>query len=252
MSMHIIYLLLITLVLSSCDTLTKQTHSKPFTDSSTALKKNDHSKYYTKSDTVLIIIEAGDTVRYAKSDFNTIVNTHAEFFEEYPDNPDQTYANRPAATFLSEAAKDDYYLLYAYFLQQRNGVTAFFLERQKLIDIFSNINNLFRNFQYGGTYFVHQSRRILGYAEYSVYLIPKTQEGINKTYDITKQKELYIKSLRQLINDESNIDYITLGPERISRKQKLNTLVDSLDRLITDNFYLRRAQAFQYKHYEYY
>ena len=143
--------------------------------------------------------------------------------------------------------------MYAYFLKQRNGVKEFVKQRQKLIDIYSNINSLFAYFEYGGTYFGHKSRRILGYAEYSIYLLPKTKDNITKTYDITKQKEFYIKSLRQLIIDESKIDFNTLGQEKkIERTKILNSIVDELEKLITDNFFLRRAQEFHYGHYEYY
>lgn len=75
---------------------------------------------------------------------------------------------------------------------------------------------------------------------------------MEKTYDITKQKELYIKSLRQLIDDENKIDNQFSGKEKIERTSELNKLVDQLDLLITDNFYLRRAQQFHYCNYEYY
>ncbi|MBL0153394.1 MAG: hypothetical protein IPP93_07885 [Chitinophagaceae bacterium] len=73
-------------------------------------------------------------------------------------------------------------------------------------------------FEYGGTYFTHQWGRILGYAEYSVYLLPKKASDIRKSYDITKQKELYIKSLRQLIDDESKIDFYNFKEGKIQEK----------------------------------
>jgi len=120
------------------------------------------------------------------------VDIHSKFFEDYPDNPDQAYFNaNDQEEFGSEVGQDDYYALYAYFLKQRNGVNEFVKQRQRLIDIYSNINSLFAYFEYGGTYFGHQSRRILGYAEYSIYLLPKTKDNISKTHDITKQKEFY-------------------------------------------------------------
>ena len=143
------------------------------------------------------------------------MDIHSKFFEDYPDNPDQAYFNaNDQEEFGSEVGQDDYYVLYAYFLKQRNGVKEFVKQRQKLIDIYSNINSLFAYFEYGGTYFGHQSRRILGYAEYSIYLLPKTKDNISKTYDITIQKGLYIKSLRQPIKDEGKIDFNTLGQEK--------------------------------------
>lgn len=58
--------------------------------------------------------------------------------------------------------------------------------------------------------------------------------------------------MRQLIEDESKIDFNTFGQEKIEQTQKLNKIVDELDKQITNNFYLRRAQEFQYGYYEYY
>lgn len=213
----------------------------------------DNSKYYTSQDTLTITTELADTFKFSKADFNSLVDKHPEFFENYPDNPDQAYNNiNDTYEFGSEVGQDSYYLLYAYFLKQKNGIEKYASQRQKLIDIYSNINLLFRHFQYGGTYFMHQSRRILGYAEYSIYLMPKTKQDVEKTYDIAKQKNLYIKSLRQLVEDESKIDFNSQGEDKIDRYKELYKIVDNLDGLITDNFYLRRAQEFHYGHYEYY
>lgn len=221
--------------------------------SGSAISQVDNSKYYTQEDTIFIPTEIGDTLEFAKSDFNRIVDEHPELFQEFQENPDKLYYRFVnGVDFGSEQGQDVYYALYAYFLKQENGITKYTLQRKKLIELYSNINSLFRHFQYGGTYFGHQQMRILGYAEYSIYLYPKEKDEIEKTYDITKQKELYIKSLRQLIEDESKIDYETLGKEKIIRNQKLNLIVDKIERLITDIFFLRRAQEFHYSNYEYY
>lgn len=250
-------LLISTFGLLGCNNQTKRKDPKQPIDTVAHVeksdKKPDNSKYYTTQDTIIITTEIGDTLQYAKADYNSIVDKHPEFFQSYPENPDQAYFNdKDKEQFGSEVGQDTYYELYAYFLKQKNGVEKYAHQRKKLIDIYSNINSLFGHFQYGGTYFGHQSRRILGYAEYSIYLLPKKKEDIEKTYDITKQKELYIKSLRQLIDDESKIDFNTLGNDKIERTKELNKLVDELNSLITDNFYLRRAQEFHYGHYEYY
>ena len=37
--------------------------------------------------------------------------------------------------------------------------------------------------------------------------------------------------------------------EKAKRMKELNKIVDNLDKLITDIFYLRKAQAFHYKYY---
>ncbi len=248
------YILTITIGLLSCNNQPKQADKTTTADTNTQTKKVDNSKYYTQLDTIQITNEIGDTLKYAKDKFNNIVDNHTEFFEEYPDNPDRAYFSKNSnnGEFGSETGRDNYYILYAYFLKQRNGIDTFAQRRKRLIDIYSNINSLFQQFEYGGTFFGHQSRRILGYAEYSVFLAPKYEEDISKTYDFTKQKELYIKSLRQLIDDESSIDNNTLGQEKIDRNKKLNEIVDELNMLIKHNFYLRRAQEFQYEYYEYY
>jgi hypothetical protein len=236
----------------------KKTSASETTKKTKTTTKDVNSKYYTTKDTILITNEIGETLEFSKQEFNNLIDNHPEFFNAYkeygyPQDPDQAYhCNTSSIEFSSEVGQDNYYILYAYFLKQKNGVKEYAKQREKLIDIYSNINSLFGHFEYGGTYFGHQRKRILGYAEYSIYLLPKNKDDISKTYDITKQKELYIKSLRQLIDDESKIDNETLGKEKIERTKELNKIIDDLDKLITDNFYLRRAQEFHYEHYEYY
>ncbi len=251
---NVIYILIFTVL--SCNNQSKKAEIKDTghaTENIVTKKETKNSKYYRIKDSIFIETEIGETIKYAKIDFNNIVDNHPEFFEKYPNNPDQLYFNlNDGIEFDSEVGQDTYYILYAYFLKQSNGIEKYAIQRKRLIDIYSKINSLFGHFQYGGTYFGHQSTRILGYAEYSIYLLPKTKEDISKTYDISKQKELYIKSLRQLIEDESKIDFNTLGEEKNEQTKKLNKIVNEIDKLITDNFYLRRAQEFQYVHYEYY
>ena len=248
-----IYILAIIFGLLSCNYQPKQVDKKTNANTDTKTSEVDNSKYYTKQDTILIATEIGDTLRFAKSDFNKIVDEHPELFQEFPEHPDKLYYRFvKSVDFGSEQGQDVYFALYAYFLKQRNGIEKYAQQRKNLIEIFSRINSLFGHFQYGGTYFGHQRMRILGYVEYSIYLFPKGKNELEKTYDITKQKELYIKSLRQLIEDESKIDFETLGQEKIKRTQKLNNIVDELDKLIKDNFHLRRTQEFHYSNYEYY
>lgn len=216
--------------------------------------KTDKSKYYTTKDTLIIENEIGETLKYGKEEFNEIIDNHPELISDYIQNPDLVYpCSGEKEGFNSEAGQDGYFMLYAYFLKNKNGDKKYSERRKKLINIYQNINSLFVHFEYGGTYFGHQQARILGYAEYSVYLFKQNETyALSKTYDITKQKELYIKSLRQLINDESSIDFNTTGQEKIERTKKLNKIVDDIDLAITDNFYLRRTQDFHYGHYEYY
>jgi hypothetical protein len=247
---------IIIFVLFSCNNQIQQADKVQPTDSvikSVTPSKIDNSKYYTTEDTISIATETVDTFKFGKEEFNQIVDEHLEFFDKYPSNPDQVYYSvGNHGQFSSEVGQDTYYFLYAYFLKQRNGVEKYNECRNKLIEIYTSINSLFGRFQYGGTYFGHQYPRILGYAEFSVYLYSISKDSFEKTYDIAKQKSLYIRSLRQLIVDESKIDFETLGKDKIARNAELNRIVDTINKLITDNFYLRRAQEFQSVHYEYY
>jgi hypothetical protein len=216
-------------------------------------KKIDKSKYYATQDTVTIPTDLGDTLKFGRAEFNEIMDSHPELIDDYIENPDYVYRCGGNGDFTSEAGQDSYYILYAYLLKNKNGDEKYSAIRGKLINIYSNINSLFAHFEHGGTYFGHQQARILGYAEYSVYLYKQNEaHGISKTYDITKQKELYIQSLRQLINDESSIDFDILAEEKMERAKKLNKIVGDIDRAITNNYFLRRTQEFHYSHYEYY
>jgi len=239
----------------SCTNHQKHISTKANADTSLVTLKNDknNAKYYTAKDTILIEVGNAHSLKFSKAEFNDIIDRHSEFTNDFIPEPDQAYmSNGVKGKFASEAGQDNYYILYAWFVKQKNGINKYEVRRKTLIDIYSNINSLFGSFEYGGTYFGHQYARIPGYAEYSVSLYKQSEKNLVKSYDIAKQKDLYITSLRQLIEDENSIDPETTGTDKILRKKELNEIVDKIDKAITDNFYLRRAQAFQYKYYEYY
>ncbi len=243
------------LLLLNCSNHTKRTdiNSNSETASYSQIKNSDSSKYHTTKDTLLITTEIGENLKYSKVEFNLIVDNHPEFFSDIIQDPDATYyCTADKNGFDSELGKDEYYMLYAYFLKQKNGIDKYAECRQKLIDIYTDLNFLYQYFQHGGTYFGHQRARILGYAEFSVHIYKSYEDKFSKTYDIRKQKRIYIQSLRQLVDDELQIDGETLRQDKVNRKQELNMKIDNIDKAIIDNFYLRRAQEFQYVHYQYY
>ncbi|MCS4303489.1 hypothetical protein [Chryseobacterium sp. BIGb0232] len=216
-------------------------------------KRSANSKYYTKLDTVRITTETGDNFKYSKKNFNELIDKHPEFFYDFPENPDKFYfcfGNN--AGFGSEAGQDYYYTLYTYFLKQRNGIEKYKEQRRTFIRIFSNINSIFGYIAYGGTYFGHQKKRIPAYAEYLIFLFSLDQEKANSQdrYDISKQKKLYIQSLRQIIEEENKIDFETAGQEKTDRIKKMNALVNEMDHLITNSYYLHYAQHFHYQYYQ--
>ncbi len=251
----ILYLLLFLFL--GCNNRQEQTVTGNSNDTS-IIKESSRKKYksndFIKSDSLTIITDLGDTLIYERSQINKILKENPELLNDNTQNPDQNYyCEGEKNGFNSEAGRDVYYILYAYFLKNRNGDVKYADKRKILINLFQNINSLFQKFEHGGTYFGHQYLRILAYAEYSIYLFKENEVyGISKTYNINKQKQLYIASLRQLIIDEIKMDNNTLGSDKIKRTIELNNIVNAIDSSITDNYYLRRMQEFHYGHYEYY
>lgn len=126
-------------------------------------------------------LEVGGTIAFEKEEFNRIVDAHPELYTDFPKDPDITYNNiLDKGNFESEVGKDDYYVLYTYFLRQSNGIEEYHIIRKKLNDIFQHINELFRGIQLGGTFFGHQYLRIMAYAEYAVYLYSVKGDNFEK------------------------------------------------------------------------
>ncbi len=222
-------------------------------DTAIIISDADKSKFYTTQDTVVIFDSKYESIKYCKEEFNAIVDDHPEFYDDLVYKPDWTY-HTYGNDFGSEAGQDGYYVLYAYFLRQQNGVEKYAEQRQKLTEIYLNINHLFQQIQGGGTYFGHQYYRIPAYAEYGIYELAYCEHGEkSKTYDIGKQKDLYIQSLRQLIKDENEVAAMHMPKEDIQERNKeLQKAVDEVAKNIIDFFYLRKAQEFQYSYYGYF
>lgn len=225
--------------------------------------KTDRKKYHTTSDSVIIYTKNNDTLKFSKNDFNDIIDNFLELTGDNINSPDYTFSkskvwvdlvdssgNKKHLSFGSEVGKDEFYILYAYFLKNKNGIEKYSTRRNNLIKIYTDLNSIFGELNYGGTYFGHQSSRIEGYAEFSIYWFSHYQDFFSRPYDISKQKSLYIASLKQLIRDEVAIDNnVVEKHEKAKRILALFETIDDLDKLITDNFYLRMAQSFNFDNY---
>ena len=223
----------------------------------------DKTKFYVTTDSIKIISNTSDTLIYSKQDFNEIVDNFPTLYENFPDYPDISYGrsgyyksiidknvNKKDISFSSEGGEDEFYILYAYFLKKKNIGKELAVRRNHLITIFLKINLILDILNYGGTFYGHQGSRINGYAEYAIYLYKEDSNDFNKPYDISKQKNLYINLLRQKIKDEISIDNeVPRKAEKDMRQKDLFKMVDELDKLITDNFYLTEAQQFQFLNY---
>jgi hypothetical protein len=178
--------------------------------------------------------------------------------KDYTEKPDIAYAKsqicnfdgfeKQKLNFESEVGQDNFYIWYAYFLQQKNGLKPHEALRTRLLNIFRAINKLNSRLQYGGTYFGHQISRINGYVEYEVYR-SIDDDWYKKEYNIDKQKMMFLQSLRQHVLDEEDFDYDTLGKEKIKRREELLKIIDEIGSNIITFYDLRKAQEFQYSYY---
>lgn len=204
-------------------------------------------------DTTIVTLQQ-DRFTFSRAEYNQLIELFPSLiYDEFPNHPDLSYTALMVAdsdnnfiTFTSEAGKDNYYRLYAHFLAQHNGIKKYAEQRKRLNALFDAINTLYTGLYCGGgTFQAHRQARIPGYAEYAVYQYSLYENDGAKRYSIGPQKKHYIALLRQVIADEMMVD-----DDRVdcaaSRKIELEDLVNAIDTLIDDGFYLQQALAFQY------
>ena len=218
------------------------------------------SSFFAKSDSVLVGFPGFDTATYSRTEFNDIVAHFPELYRAPIFNPDIAYngcnfSSKPAggAGFNSEAGQDEFYVLYAFFLRKRDTGRMLAGSRDTLLLIFEEINRIFDDLNHGGTYYGHQSYRILGYAEYSIYLLSQEAEDFKKRYSISAQKAAFINQLRQQIADEIGVDNELIGKDqKADARREMLKSVRKINDWIASYFYLREARKFMYEYYDVY
>lgn len=210
-------------------------------------------------DSVLVYEDDGSKGYYKKGELKRILKSYPELNNDEVLPPDEAYAKRGMGATVApcdshfwscEVCRDSYYIFYAHFLKQRYKVKKYAKEREDLIKIYRNINYIFGRLAVGGTYFGHQYQRILGYAEYSIYLLDAdNRDYYYKRYNISAQKNLYIKSLNQLVTDEVENNFDISQNDKPSLKKELLETVKQIDSLVNNYYYLTMAKEFQYSHY---
>jgi hypothetical protein len=244
--MKLAYLLLIILTLG-CQRQSKLELSE--TSKVAEVKVNPN---YIKEDSIEIDLGFEKRI-YSKDSINKIIDEHPEFFYQSINYPEIEYWSN-IGDFGSESGKDHYYILYHYFLKQRNTSKDDDVKRKRLIELFHYYNALHQRINYGSPYFGHQYHRIYGIAEYIVYW-SKDYDNSDEKYSFIKQKKLYIRLLKQYVADEIEVDVNLLIPAEKSkiqtaeRKHELDSIVNRIDSLTTDMFYLRNGQEFNYRYY---
>lgn len=205
-----------------------------------------------------IDLENNDTVSFPKEIIRQTMMDYPELYLAIPQHPDLAYAisrykenydKDIRCNWTSEVGQDNYYILYAYLLKHRNGLEKYKKMRDTLIQIYREINGINADLAEGGTYYAHQYRRIQGFAEYSIYRYKSNIDWFTKKYPISSQKSIFIKALKKYIEEEETNLYNTDKSSRIERKAESDAHVTKIDSLITNYFYLKMAQEFQYSNY---
>lgn len=251
--------LLLVIVLSGCNT---DTDKKPVGNESTIVINKpsirNKSGLYANTDSVIISSKHFDTIRYSKEEFNLIVDNFPSLYSHIPVHPDIAYAqsgyfkdiaktggDSMHLTFGGEQGQDRFYILYAYFLKNRNSEKELDDIRENLISIYQTINDIFSFLNYGGTYFGHQNNRLIGCAEYDVCQYKNLLAYTTPSKDIHKLKLLYFSTLQELIFQQSKND----REFESGRNKQIDLSLHQLEVLITNDFYLKKAQQFQYRYY---
>jgi len=269
-------IILLILVFSSFATGCQKTKKEPVKAKVNISEKKDttcllhlYDDPKLEKEKVLIYAEEGiDSVLISRNELNKIEKLFPVFKAEFPSDPNESYAGKvwenyinqdgkeESITFGSEVGRDDFCLIYAYYLKQKNGEAKFKLEREKLIKLYRAINGLYEGLNYGGTYFGHQHKRLNASVEYSIYKLKLRKEYYEKKYNFKKQKDLYIKALMQYVSDEESQDpYNQDDPrdgkgEGSERGKRLQEKIDILEKLITNYFYLNQVQNFEITYYK--
>lgn len=218
---------------------------------------------------ILIYAEEGDdSLIISRNELNKIKKLFPVFKSEYPASPNEAYSGNEwksyinhkgkeeSITFGSEVGRDNFCLVYAYYLKQKNGEEKFKSERKKLLQLYRTVNGLYEGLNYSGTYYGHQHKRLYAAAEYSIYQLSVGKEYYEKKYNFQKQKDLYIKMLVQYVEDEEsqNVDYqqdlLNSKQKACERAKKLQEKIDVLQKLTTNFFYLNQVQNFEITYYK--
>lgn len=208
---------------------------------------------FTKDSTIIKITDR-DSIVYSKSEFLFLEKNYSDLFDnKYALSPDELYQqinHKSEDTvfyhFASEVGKDDFYILYGYLLSARNRIGNYETQKKKLFNIYEIINSIHAKLLRGGTYFGHMSWRIYGYTEYGVYYDGNI---LKSKFDYSKQKELFIQSLKQSLSDEVDTDEDIINNDKAKYKKDLFELVNELDKEIDNYFYLSMARKFEYTYY---
>lgn len=209
----------------------------------------------------------GFYVEYSKNELNKIEKLFPVFKTENTSSPAISYEKCSFKKYINQEGKekiidfdtplgaDEFYLLYTFYLKQKNGDEKFKKERDKLVELYEKINWVSTSWSASTQYLFHQYRRLHGCVEYSIYLL-RVNKISNNEYNFQEQKKLFIKSLTQNVvrrRDEYLKEYPDYYDKQSIKKQTKKILdeIKILEKLITNSFYLEQTINFEREYYNY-
>ena len=202
-------------------------------------------KRIIQEDTVYISTTPGLEHYLLKEEYNTMVQQRKEFFSDSIYDPDFTYHSSYDSfediTFKSETGQDYYYLTYTYFLKKRYTHDNYQTERERLIELYNTLNDIYAIIAHGGTFFSHNKPRIPAYVEWDIYnhLVVKRAVPISES-DFELEKEAFIERNYKILESSNSFEHWGSFTEegRKATLQELELLFDSLSDKIDNPFYL--------------
>ena len=215
------------------------------------------NNHYTQEDTVYI--STSPTLEYyvLKEEYNKMVHQRKEFFSDSIYDPDITYHSSYDSfediTFKSETGQDYYYLCYTYFLKKRYTHDNYKTEREKLLELYNSINDIYAIIARGGTFFSHNKPRIQAHVEWDIYnhLVVKRAVLISEI-DSELEKRAFIERNHKILESSNSFVYWDSFTEegRKATLQELQALFESISEKIDRPFYLTCVLGFEerYQH----
>jgi hypothetical protein len=211
------------------------------------------------NDSVKIVSKSGLILRYSKKDYASITKYFNKIFTDNVSSPQSSFSNyfdessksKPMSVlFGGESGEDEFSVLYAHFLKKQNGEKKYETVRNELYELLNEMHNLYSYKARGGTYLFHLGERLESYVEYELYTNFKEDSIFVDKVNVAKQRELYIKLLRQQTNDFYEIYGKDDSLEETERRKKIcNEYIDKIEKYITKSSYLNALLQYQYRNY---
>jgi hypothetical protein len=211
-----------------------------------------------KNPDILIYKDKYDKMTYKKFDLDSVEKYHPLLVDTTIYSPshilyqiDNDEFNKKGIStqfkFNCEACLDDFYVIYAYFLKRKTQNHYPKIKKQ-LFEAYQQINRYYGHWNNGGTYFGHQSWRIIGYAEFDLYNYIKYQEEEHIEPNYRKHKALFISVLKQRMLDKAKAEPYEFYKDK---KTKMLDCINKIDKSIDNWFVLQKAILFEKQNYVY-